>query len=132
MRANSQAAVPPGLSALYLPQMTRRGIPIPVALIACLYLAVGVGAFIAHLKDLRGPDGPWIEATEFLAMVCGAFLLRGRNWARWLAVCWMAFHVAISIGVLQRLVLHSLFLAVIVWSLFRADSALYFKSKPNS
>lgn len=77
----------------------RKTIPVSVAVIACLYLAVGIGGFVVHFQALRAPDGIWIEITEFLAIVCGVFLLRAQNWARWLAVAWMAFHIAMSFGV---------------------------------
>jgi hypothetical protein len=110
--------------------MSQEKIPISVIVIACLYLAVGVGGFALHFKDLGAPDGAWIEITEFLAIVCGAFLLRAQNWARWLAIAWMAFHVAISFPVLRELAVHSLFLIVIVWCLFRADAARYFRRAP--
>jgi hypothetical protein len=78
-------------------------IPVSVIAIACLYLVVGIGGFMAHLDALRAPDGIWVELTECLAVVCGVFLLRGQNWARWLATAWMAFHVAISFGVPREL-----------------------------
>ena len=54
----------------------RRRIPVPVILIACLYLAVGIGGFVAHFSDRRAPDWIWVEVTGFLAIVCGEFLLR--------------------------------------------------------
>lgn len=107
----------------------RKKIPISVIVIACLYLAVGAGGFALHFKELRAPDGIWVEVTEFLAIVCGAFLLRAQNWARWLAIAWMGFHVAISFGVFSQLAVHSLFLVLIVWCLFRADAARFFRSR---
>jgi hypothetical protein len=76
-----------------------------------------------HYEDV------WIEGTELLAFVAGVFMLRGHNWARWLAAAWMAFHVAISFPVLRQIAVHSLFLAVIVWLLFQSRAALYFASK---
>lgn len=106
--------------------MSPRKIPVSVIAIACLYLAVGVGGFILHFRELRAPDGVWIEVTESLAIVCGAFLLRAQNWARWLAIAWMVFHVAISFPVLREIAVHSAFLVLIVWCLFRADAARYF------
>jgi len=109
-------------------RMGRKRIPVPVILIACLYLAVGIGGFVAHFSDLRAPDWIWVEVTEFLAIVCGVFLLRAHNWARWLASAWMAFHVVISFGELGRLAIHSLFLVSIVWCLFRADASRFFQN----
>jgi hypothetical protein len=109
-------------------QMGRKRIPLPVILIACLYLTVGTGGFVVHLSDRRAPDWIWVELTEFLAIVCGVFLVRAHNWARWLASAWMAFHVVISFGDLRQLAIHSLFLALIVWCLFRADASRFFQS----
>jgi hypothetical protein len=111
-------------------EITRQGgrkkIPVSVVVIACLYLAVGIVGFVAHFQDLRARDGISIEITEFLAIVCGVFLLRAQNWARWLAVAWMAFHVAMSFGVWRELAIHGVFLVVIGWCLFRADAARFF------
>lgn len=103
-------------------------IPVPVIVIACLYLTVGIGGFVLHFGDLRTPDGAWVGVTELLAIVCGAFLLRGQNWARWLAAGWMAFHVIISFGVLRQFAIHSLFFVSIVWYLFRGDASCFFKN----
>ena len=108
-------------------RMGRKRIPVPVILIACLYFAVGIGGFVAHFSDRGAPDWIWVEVTEFLAIVCGVFLLRAHNWARWLAGAWMAFHVVLSFGELPQLAIHSLFLVLIVWCLFRADSSRFFK-----
>lgn len=94
---------------------------IPVVVVACLYLAVGVIGFAYHFQGLltSQPDAIWIEVTEFLAIVCGVFLLRRQNWARWLAIAWMGFHVAISAFYpLQRFAIHALFLVAITWVLF--------------
>jgi len=109
-------------------RMGRKRIPVDVILIACLYLVVGIGGFVAHFSDRRAPDWIWVEVTEFLAIVCGVFLLRAHNWARWLASAWMAFHVVISFGELRQLAIHSLFLVLIVWSLFRADASRFFQN----
>src|SRR5450755_1215076 len=106
----------------------RKRIPLPVILIACLYLAVGIGGFVVHFSDRRASDWIWVEVTEFLAIVCGVFLLRAHNWARWLASAWMAFHVVISFGELSQLAIHSLFLVLIVWCLFRADASRFFQN----
>ena len=106
----------------------RKRIPVPVIVIACLYLAVGIGGFVGHFSDRGAPDWIWIEVTEFLAIVCGVFLLRAHNWARWLAVAWMAMHVVISFGELRELAIHSLFLVLLVWCLFRADASRFFQS----
>jgi hypothetical protein len=105
-------------------------IPVSVLLVACLYLAAGIGGFIAHFHALQAPDGIWIAVTEGLAIVCGVFLLCAQTWARWLAIAWMVLHVAISLGALRELAIHVLFLALIVWCLFRPAASRYFRSSP--
>lgn len=105
---------------------TRR--PISVLVIACLYLAVGCIGFVFHFRELRHPDGVSIELTEGLAILAGVFMLRGKNWARWLALAWMAFHVILSaFGAFRELAMHTIIFAGIAWLLFRADARRYFR-----
>jgi hypothetical protein len=109
--------------------------PIGVLLVSCLYMAVGAIGFAVNFPHLmeRQPDILWIEATELLAILAGAFMFRGRNWARWLALVWMAFHVAISFPVVRQVVAHSIIFGLIAWVLFRADARRYFAPvKPDS
>lgn len=102
--------------------------PAAILFIAILYVAVGAIGFVGHFRDsLASPrEGVWIELTEFLALLSGIFMLRGQNWARWLAVAWIAFHVALSYGVPRELAVHTVFLALIMWILFRPEAARYF------
>ena len=104
--------------------------PLAVLIVAGAYLAVGILGFIAHFHDLLASpsEGVWIELTELVAAFTGVFLLRGRNWARWLAVGWIAFHVGLSAFDSMRLVaVHAVMAALIVWLLFRPDSRRWFR-----
>jgi hypothetical protein len=104
--------------------------PISVTILACVYLVVGAGGFVVHFRELLAhhPDAVAIEVTELIAIVCGVFLLLGRNWARWLALAWIAFHVVLSaFHSLPEFVIHALFCAAIAWILFRPESARYFR-----
>jgi hypothetical protein len=104
--------------------------PISITILACAYLAVGVGGFAVHFRELlaRHPDAVGIEVTELTAIVCGVFLLRGQNWARWLALAWIAFHVILSaFHGIPELVIHAVFCAVFAWLLFRPEAARYFR-----
>ena len=38
----------------------------------------------------------WISVLGAAAVVAGIFMLKGRSWARWLALVWIASHVVIS------------------------------------
>jgi hypothetical protein len=102
--------------------------PVSILILSCLYLAVGGVGFVYHFPH-HWPlhqDDIWIELIEFLAVVAGAFMLQGQNWARWLALAWIAFHVAISFPALNRVVVHTVFLALFAWLLFRPDARRYF------
>jgi hypothetical protein len=105
--------------------------PISVTILSCVYLAVGAIGFAYHFRELLSlqQDIVWAELTEFLAIVCGAFMLLGHNWARWLALAWIVFHVVLSaFHSFRELAIHALFCAVIAWILFRPQAARYFGS----
>ena len=100
--------------------------PVAVLVIAALYIAVGLGGLVVHFPRYWHTEDVWIELTEALAVICGVFLLRAKNWARWLALTWMAFHVAISFPIFRQVAVHLAFLIVIAWFLFRPGVGRYF------
>jgi hypothetical protein len=100
--------------------------PAAVLAIAGLYIAVGFGGFVGHFPHHWHGEDIVIEVTELIAITCGVFLLRRKNWARWLALAWMAFHVAISFPVMAQVAVHLCFLIVIAWALFRWTARGYF------
>lgn len=107
--------------------------PISIWVIACLYLAVGVLGFVLHFRSLLAhePDSIAIEVTEFAAIIAGVFLLLGHNWARWLALAWIAFHVVLSIfHPIRELVVHAVLCALIAWGLFYPGANRYFRRAP--
>jgi len=98
--------------------MTLNMRPLSVTILAWVYIGVGTIQY----------DGTLIEVVEVLAIVCGAFILRSHNWARWLAIAWMASHVVLSaFGAFHEFAVHSLFCAAIVWLLFRPGAVRYFR-----
>lgn len=107
--------------------------PIAITILASLYLLVGTVGFVFHFREILDRhafqyDDALVELTELIAILCGVFLLRGRNWARWLALAWIAFHVAISFfDSAQKVAVHGLFLAAFAYVLFRADARRYFR-----
>ena len=76
--------------------MTKR--PLAPILIGVLLILMGAGGLVQHLGQLRTQlyDAMWVCLLSLAAVIAGAGLLRGYNWARWLALAWIAFHVAIS------------------------------------
>ena len=104
--------------------------PLSVTMVAFVYLLVGTGGFVAHFQALlaRDADAISIESTELVAFLAGMFLLRAHNWARWLALVWIAFHVVLSaFHDLGQFAVHLAFCAVIAWILFRPGAARYFQ-----
>jgi len=63
------------------------------------------------------------------AIVGGAALLRGRDWARWLLVVWMVLHVGISaFDSWQAVVMHTVIFVAITYFLFQGPSGRYFRA----
>jgi hypothetical protein len=111
--------------------MNRR--PVSVAIIGCLFLAAGAVGLAYHATEIRAErlfenDAVWVCLVRLLAMVGGAFLLRGRDWARWLLAAWMAYHIVLSaFHSLEQLLAHCLLFGVIAWFLFRPRTSAFFR-----
>jgi hypothetical protein len=106
--------------------------PPSVTVIAWVYIAAGAIGFVYHFGELWARpfryDPLLIEFVRVLAIVAGVFVLRGRNWARWLALAWIGFHVILSaFHPLAELAIHCLFFALTAWALFRGAAARYFR-----
>lgn len=104
--------------------------PISVTGIAWLFIVVGTMAFVFHFPELvkLEKDAYAIEVTELLGLIAGIFMLRGKNWARWLALAWAAFHVLITaFPPFHGLVVHVLIFAGIATILLRSDARQYFR-----
>ena len=97
--------------------------PLPVIVIAILFLLTGIASLAGDAFNFKAVATShyvvWIAGVHLLAIVAGVFLLLRRNWARWLAIAWMVFHVAISLcHPLQQLLVHAAFLLLFAWFLF--------------
>ncbi len=103
--------------------------PVSVTILAVVYILVGTSGFVFHFRE-SWPfhlSGIAIESTELLAILGGAFLLQGRNWARWLVLAWMAFHVILSVtDPLPKLAVHVALFAVVAWILLSPAARQYF------
>ncbi len=106
--------------------------PLSVTIISCLLAAAGVIGLVYHLSEFKAQhsfhnDIVWVSLIRLLAIVSGAFMLRGSNWARWLAIVWIAFHVVISyFQSWQQVAVHALLLLAFAYFLFRSDATRYF------
>jgi hypothetical protein len=107
--------------------------PLSVFLIALLYIAAGAFGLAFHLTEFK-PQHPfqydivWISLIRLLAVVAGVYILRGSNWARWLALAWIVSHVILSaFHSSVELVFHSVLCAAIAYLLFRPQATRYFR-----
>jgi hypothetical protein len=108
--------------------------PLTVLLVAILYLATGAVGLVSHLIQFK-PQRPfdnsivWISLVSLIAIVSGAFILRASNWARWLAMAWIVFHVVLSaFHSRSELFVHSLLCVAIAYFLFNPRANLYFRA----
>src|SRR6266566_4527727 len=112
--------------------------PLSVTILACIYIGVGAVGFVYHLREILARhafhNGDFlVELTEFVAIVCGAFLLRGHNWARWLALAWVAFHVGLSFfDLLPQVVVHGFILLLIAYFPLLPFSRSYFHHRETT
>src|SRR6185295_13640580 len=107
--------------------MTKR--PVAVLLVSLLFIVAGSIGLIYHSRELiwavrssAGSQPDWRELIEIavitlvraLAILTGVFMLRARNWARWLCVAWLAFHVIVSIWHSKFSLLFHLMLLIVI------------------
>ncbi len=107
--------------------------PLSVTVIACIFIGAGVIGFAYHVAEFK-TQGPfefeivWVCLLRVLAIVGGVFLIRGHNWARWLLLLWIAYHVILSAShSLSEVVTHGLLFAIIGYFLFRPRASAYFR-----
>ncbi|HEY3740633.1 MAG TPA: hypothetical protein VGL53_12355 [Bryobacteraceae bacterium] len=106
--------------------------PLAVTIIACLFIVVGIAGAVAHLMEPRTAgsyDPLWAALVNVVALVSGIFMFRASNWARWLAIGWMLFHVVLSFfHSMSEVAIHCVFLAALVYFLTRPDVNRYFRA----
>src|SRR5689334_19495035 len=112
--------------------------PIAVTIVSVLFVVVGLGGMIRGVWTLLAGrvggitghaliDVSLVEVTSLAALLSGLFMWRGANWARWLCLAWMAFHVVISLGHdRMRLIMHVVWLVVLTVVLFWPSANAYF------
>ena len=107
--------------------------PLPITVISWIFIAVGSIALLYHSAELKAQHPfdyglVWVCFVRLRAVLGGVFMLRGFNWARWLLVVWIAYHVILSaFNSPLEVVLHSLLFSVVVYFLFRSQASAYFR-----
>ena len=110
-----------------------RARPISITIVGWLFVAVGAVGLVGQARRLLDGAGfdhdmAYASASELASILGGAFLLDGRNWARWLVVAWMAFHIVLSaLHDLEKLLVHAAIFAPILYVLFRPRASAFFK-----
>jgi hypothetical protein len=97
---------------------------LPVLIVAWIFIAAGAVGLVYHSRDvdprrLGDPDVLAPLIVRLLAVAGGVFLLLGHNWARWLLVVWLGYHVVLSAFHSSfEFVFHAVLLVVVSWVLF--------------
>jgi hypothetical protein len=111
--------------------MNRRR-PISITVLGVLLILAGSVGLVYHATEFKTVQPfPWdlllISIVRMLAILAGAYMLLGRNWARWLALAWIAFHVVVGAfhGTVQ-FAMHSALLLVFAFLLFRPAAKTFF------
>lgn len=106
--------------------------PVLVTVVSLVLIASGVAGLAYHFHEIAPPhhlEDAFVAVVRLLAIVAGAFMLRGADWARWLAMLWIAFHVIVSaFHPIGELVVHVVVFAAFAGVLFHSTAARYFRN----
>ncbi len=112
--------------------------PLSITIISWLFIVFGAIALVAGLSPIIHMNGAqlvvefekhWmVHLSRSAQIIAGVGMLYGQNWARWLLVVWLAFHVVV--GALHspvHLLTHLLLFLVGLYFLFRPGASAYFR-----
>ena len=119
------------LEVCYFVRMKR---PLSVTLISCLFIGAGVTGIIYHASELKDiatrPEVIWVLVVRLLAIIGGIYALRSANWARWLLVAWIMYHVILSFyHSTAELAMHAILAVVVLIALFHKGANAYFAGR---
>jgi hypothetical protein len=86
--------------------------PVAVTVIGWIFIAAGVVGLAYHATEFKAQrpfenDAVLVCFVRLLAILGGVFMLRGKNWARWLLLVWITYHVILSaFHTVSELVMH--------------------------
>jgi hypothetical protein len=114
------------------------GRPLTVTIIGWVFIAASIIAIGYHATEidphaLFAPELLWALFVRLLALLGGAFLLRGADWARWLLVVWMGYHVVLSaFHAWSGAAMHAAMLLALGMFLFRERESAYFRGSAGT
>jgi len=109
--------------------------PLPILIIAILFIIVGLVGFLNHIKDFFEPGEKLyvtllVQLLRILAIISGILLLRANNSGRWLSIAWILSHIIIgALNSTSQLIAHIVLLIVVSSLLFLPISSAYFQNK---
>ena len=109
--------------------------PLPVIIVSVLFILAGCVGFVYHVREFSEPNNNlyeliWILILRILAIVCGILLLFRINWARWVTIAWLIYHIIISaFNSTSEMIAHIVFLILVSVLLFLPVSSAYFQNK---
>lgn len=109
--------------------------PLPVIIVSILFIVAGAVGFIYHFKEFFEPDVKLLEVlfiqfVRLTAIACGILLFMSVNWARWLAVIWLLYHVIIgAYHSTSQMITHIVVLLIVVVLLYLPKSTAFFRGK---
>jgi len=112
--------------------------PLSVTVIGCIFIAAGVIGFAYHVPEFKSlrpfpNEIVWGLLVRLLAVLGGVFVLRRHNWARWLLLAWIGFHVVLSaFHSWSELIVHAVVFVVVAYVLFRPRASAYFRGAGGS
>jgi hypothetical protein len=107
--------------------------PFSVTVMSVLMMAAGALGFVYHIREINlhypfQNDVMWVVPIQLIAIVCGVYMFLGHNWARWLTIVWLGFHVvAGGLHSLGQFAFHAVLFVMIAYILFRRPEADYFR-----
>jgi len=107
--------------------------PLPVTIIGCLFIVAGLVGLVYHLSETPLDHRiVLISIVRIIAIVGGVFLLLGHNWARWLMLAWLGFHVVVSaFHSVSEFMPHVVQLMVVGYILLGPPTSKFFQSAPS-
>src|ERR1700730_14194594 len=105
--------------------------PLQVTITGCLFIVAGLVGLVYHLSER--PLDHWIvpiSIIRIIAVVGRVFLLMGHNWARWLMLVLLAFHVVVSaFHSLSEFMPHVVLLMIVSYVLLGPPTSKYLSSQ---
>lgn len=108
--------------------------PLSVTIISWIFIVTGGVGLTYHLlpqhigEQHSAYELLWVSLVRLAAVLSGIFMLRGHNWARWLLVAWIAYHVVLSaFHTIAEVAIHGLLFGIVTFFLFRPRVSPYFR-----